>query len=112
MVLDGKKLELWQNLLREWVELDRQSLETNGEPGFMDVFLYLEELRDSLAQSHRSPHAVVLSGRTTRLSFIEQMTAHALRLPLHRVRTLRQILPDALRVHGHHNMDKLAVVCG
>src|SRR5690606_3814630 len=38
MVLDGKKLELWQNLLREWVELDRQSLETNGEPGFMDVF--------------------------------------------------------------------------
>ncbi len=108
----GKRLELWQELLREWVEQDRQSLETNGEPGFMDVFLYLEELRDSLGRTNRTPHMVVLSGRTSRLSFMKQMTAHALHLPLHRVRTLHELLPDTLKVQGYQNLDKLAVVCG
>jgi len=33
-------------------------------------------------------------------------------LPLHRVRTLGEILPDSLKLHGFKNMDKLAVVCG
>jgi hypothetical protein len=105
-------LTIKRSTLQDWVEADRQSLETNGEPGFMDIFLYLEELCETLAEKNRTPHLVVLSGRSTRLLFIKEMLVEYTQLPLHRIRTLEQILPDSLRVLGFKNMDKLAVVCG
>lgn len=108
----GPRFELTREVFQQWVAGDRQSLETNGEPGFMDIFLYLEELRHSLKQQDRDPHLVVLSGRSTRLPFLKRMAARHMRLPLHRVRTLAEILPDSLKLHGFKNMDKLAVVCG
>ena len=106
------RFELTREVLAEWVFGDRQSLETNGEPGFMDIFLYLEELRHSLKEQGRDPHLVVLSGRSTRLGFLKRMAARHMNLPPHRVRTLAEILPDSLKLHGFKNMDKLAVVCG
>ncbi len=105
-------LTIKRDTLQNWVEADRQSLETNGEPGFMDIFLYLEELCETLAAKNRTPHLVILSGRSTRLRFIQEMLVEYTQLPLHRIRTLEQILPDSLRVLGFKNMDKLAVVCG
>jgi len=45
---DAPHFEISQSLFRQWVEADRQSLETNSEPGFMDIFLYMEELASSL----------------------------------------------------------------
>lgn len=101
-----------EDTLEQWVREDRQALETNGEPGFMDVFAYLEELQGSLAEQDRAPHLCVLSGRTSRLGFIRRLAAEHLGLPLHRVRRLTEVLPPALRLQGHENMDKLAVVCG
>ncbi|MCP4697942.1 MAG: hypothetical protein GY862_13980, partial [Gammaproteobacteria bacterium] len=106
------RLELSREMLKEWVEADRQSFETNGEPGFMDIFLYLEELCEHLEEQNRAPHLVILSGRSTRLPFIRDMIARHMRLPLHRVRTLDHVLPDSLKSQRHANMDKLAVVCG
>jgi hypothetical protein len=108
----GPRFVLDRATFRAWVEADRQSLETNGEPGFMDIFLYLEELRESLRAKNRDPHLVILSGRSTRLPFIRELTAKWLGLPPHRVRTLADLLPDSLKLQGHENMDKLAVVCG
>jgi hypothetical protein len=78
----------------------------------MDIFYYLEEMAASLVENRRSPHLVILSGRTTRLPFIKEMTASYLRQPLHRIRTLGELLPDALKSPDHENMDKLAVVYG
>ncbi len=111
-VQSAPRFELTRDVLTDWITADRQSLETNGEPGFMDIFLYLEELRASLRASRRDPSLVVLSGRSTRLPFIKDLTARALGFPLHRVRTLAEILPDSLKLNGFRNMDKLAVVCG
>lgn len=108
----GPRFTLTREVFAEWVGGDRQSLETNGEPGFMDIFLYLEELRDSLKSTGRDPHLVVLSGRSTRLGFLKEMAARHMNLPLHRVRSLGEILPDSLKLQGFKNMDKLAVVCG
>ncbi|MEW6741939.1 MAG: hypothetical protein AB1486_04190 [Planctomycetota bacterium] len=100
------------DVLRRWIEADRQSMETNGEPGFMDIFLYLRELRWSLEAKKRAPHLVVLSGRSTRLPCIKELVAAHLGMPWHRIRTLHELLPDSLKTLGHENMDKLAVVCG
>ena len=110
----GPFLHVSEATLRGWLTQDTQtlSLETNGEPGFQDIFVYLAELRRSLAAKGREPHVVILSGRTTRLGFLEELTAKSLRLPLHRVRTLSEILPPSLRRNGHMNLDKLAVVFG
>lgn len=108
----GPRMYLDAETLRTWVMADRQSLETNGEPGFMDIFLYLEELRYSLKQKGRDPHMVVMSGRTTRLPFLKRMCTRYTNLPPHRIRTLRELLPDELKLQGYANMDKLAVVCG
>ena len=105
-------LTIKRSTLQGWIEADQQSLETSGEPGFMDIFLYLEELCETLAAKNRIPHLVVLSGRSTRLPFIKEMLVEYTQLPLHRIRTLEQILPNSLRVLGFNNMDKLAVVCG
>jgi hypothetical protein len=105
-------LTLNRDILQKWVEADRQSLETNGEPGFIDIFLYLEELCETLAAKKRTPHLVILSGRSTRLPFIKNMIVESTQLPPHRIRTLDQILPDSLKLLGFKNMDKLAVVCG
>ncbi len=111
-VADGPFLRIDHSTLQSWIEADRQSLETNGEPGFMDIFLYLSELHQSLKAKGREPHLVVLSGRSTRLPFIKRLAAKHLELPLHRIRTLAEILPDSLKLHNHENMDKLAVVLG
>lgn len=108
--------EIDEPTLQRWLSSDSQtlSLETNGEPGFHDVFVYLGELRRSLATKGREPHAVILSGRSTRLGFLKDLAARALRLPLHRLRTLDEILPESLRRNsvGQQNLDKLAVVFG
>ena len=91
----GPRLDLDRETFEAWVAADRQSLETNGEPGFMDVFLYLQELRYSLRSKGRDPHLVILSGRSTRLPFVRRMAADALGMPPHRVRTLADLLPTA-----------------
>ncbi len=61
-------LTITPQVFREWVEMDRQSPETEGEPGFMDIFLYLGDLRSSLADRDQLPHLTILSGRSTRLA--------------------------------------------
>jgi len=111
-ISEGPFLRIDHSTLQTWIESDRQSLETNGEPGFMDIFLYLGELHKCLKTKGREPHLVVLSGRSTRLPFIKRLAALFLELPLHRIRTLAEILPDSLKLHNHENMDKLAVVLG
>lgn len=108
----GERLEITLAVLRQWIAEDYSSIKTNGEPGFMDIFLYLSEMRRSLSARNLLPHLIILSGRTTRLPFIKQMTAQHLGVPLHRVRTLAELLPDRLKGPDHENMDKLAVVCG
>jgi len=107
-----QQMEISLPVLQQWVEADRRSAVTRGEPGFMDIFFYLEEMAASLAANKRSPHLVILSGRTTRLPFIKELTARHLKLPLHRIRTLGELLPDSLKSPDHANMDKLAVVYG
>ncbi len=97
--------------LKAWIEADQQSLK-HSEPGFMDIFFYLEELLDSLRADQSEPHLVILSGRTTRLPFIKDMVLQAVRLPVHRIRTLDQLLPEALSLAPVEHVDKLAVVCG
>lgn len=110
----GARLTIDETMLQGWLRKDCQTLspETNGEPGFEDIFAYLGELRRSLAAKGREPHFVILSGRTTRLPFLRDHAARAMRLPVHRVRTLEQILPSELGRHGDKNLDKLAVVFG
>jgi hypothetical protein len=105
-------LSLSLPVLQKWIEADVGSARTRGEPGFIDVFFYLQELAQTLAASKRPPHLVILSGRTTRLPFIKRLAAHYLRMPLHRIRTLGEMLPDALKGPDHENIDKLAVVYG
>jgi hypothetical protein len=112
MVQQGPHLVLDRAVLQAWVEADRQSAETHSEPGFMDIFFYLEELMQHLRADHREPHLVILSGRSTRLPFIKEMIVKALRLPPHRIRTLGQLPPASLRTQGAENLDKLAVVHG
>lgn len=106
------RLELTAETLRRWIEDDFGSVKTHGEPGFMDIFFYLRELRQNLEEIGCLPHLVLLSGRTTRLPFIKNMTADSLGMPLHNVRTLDDLLPKSLRSPDHENMDKLAVVYG
>ncbi|MFO0980845.1 MAG: hypothetical protein U1E76_03685 [Planctomycetota bacterium] len=106
------RLEIPLAVLAQWVQSDRQSMETNGEPGFMDILLYLKELRFSLEQRDRAPHLVILSGRSTRLPFLKGLVAEHLKLPWHRIRSVAELLPDSLKTQGHENMDKLAVACG
>lgn len=106
------RLIITDETLRRWVRADHQCPDSNNEPGFMDIFLYLGELSDSLAAENRLPHMTVLSGRTTRLPFIRDFAAACLHLPLHRVRTLVDLWPPGLARLDYENMDKLAVVCG
>jgi hypothetical protein len=99
-------------VLQKWIEADLGSAKTRGEPGLMDIFYYLQELGMSLRSGDRMPHLVLLSGRTTRLPFFKTMTASYLGIPLHRVRTLGEMVPDSLKSPDHEDMDKLAVVYG
>jgi hypothetical protein len=108
----GRRLEVSTATFRQWVEADQASMRTRGEPGFMDIFFQLEDLRDSVAARRQLPHLVILSGRTTRLPLIREMTAHFLHLPLHRVRLVGELLPESVRGPDHADMDKLAVVHG
>jgi hypothetical protein len=109
---ESRRMEVSSATFREWVEADQASVRTRGVPGFMDIFFQLEELRESLASRRLLPHLVILSGRTTRLPVIREMTAQHLRMPLHRVRVVSELLPDAVRGPDHADMDKLAVVHG
>ena len=109
---DGTRLTITRDVFREWVEGDQQSRETEGEPGFMDIFHYLEDLRTSLEARGHLPNMTILSGRSTRLPFIQDLTALHLRMPPHRIRTLEHLLPDSLKGPDHENLDKLAVVRG
>lgn len=104
--------QLDRDTFEQWIRRDRQSIETNGEPGFMDIFLFLKDLGDNLRKQHRMPHSVVLSGRTTRLPIFRKLTTEFLDLPYHRVRTLRQTLPLTINRPGHENPDKISVVTG
>jgi hypothetical protein len=112
MAAQPPHLEITLPMLQGWVESDQASIKTRGEPGFMDIFYYLEELRESLAARNQLPHLIILSGRTTRLPFIKNMTARHMKMPLHRVRTLGELLPDILKSPDAVDMDKLAVVFG
>lgn len=105
-------LEFTMPVLRKWVELDRRSKATNGEPGFMDIFVYLSELAAQCRRQDREINLVILSGRTTRLPFIREFTCEALGVPWHRIRTVGDLLPDGLKTPDHVDMDKLAVVYG
>ena len=87
-------------------------MQNRGEPGFMDIFYQMEQLSANLRATNRSPHQVVLSGRTTRLPFLKEMVAKHLQLPLHRIRLLSEFLPQSLQGPDADNMDKLAVVYG
>jgi hypothetical protein len=106
------RLVITDETLRQWVRADRQCPESNNEPGFMDIFLYLDELSWSLGAKNRLPHLVVLSGRTARLPFIRDFAANHLHLPLHRVQTLEELWPRGMAQLNYENMNKLAVVCG
>ena len=108
----GPHYEVTIQQLEEWVQADRQCSETEGEPGFMDIFLYLEELTNGLRKREREPNLIVLSGRTSRIPFIRNLVAEHTGLPLHRVRTLADLLPDQLKVRDYNNIDKLAVALG
>jgi len=108
----GLRLAVSREALIHWIEEDRQSMESRGEPGFMDIFFDLEELQRSMAGSHCQPHLVLLSGRTTRLPFFRAMVARHLKLPLHRVRTMQDLLPPALHDGDTANADKFGVVQG
>lgn len=109
---DGRRMEVSLDTFRQWVEADQASRRTRGEPGFMDIFFHLEDLRESLAGRRQLPHLVILSGRTTRLPLIREWTAKHLRMPLHRVRQVGELLPESVRGPDHADMDKLAVVQG
>jgi hypothetical protein len=109
---EGRRMLISLKVFREWVEADQASMRTRGEPGFMDIFFQLEGLRESLIARRQSPHLVILSGRTTRLPLIREMTAQHLRMPLHRVRMVGELLPQSVRGPDHADMDKLAVVHG
>lgn len=108
----GHHLEISLDALQTWLEQDRQGPKTQGVPGFMDIFEYLRGLNDSLRIRNKQPHLVILSGRTTRLPFIKSQSARNLQLPLHRVVTMAELMPDSLKGLDAANMDKLAVVYG
>ena len=105
-------LQLSMPVLKKWVELDRRSKATNGEPGFMDIFVYLSELASQCRRQAREINLVILSGRTTRLPFIREFACEALGVPWHRIRTVGDLFPDGLKTTDHADMDKLAVVYG
>jgi hypothetical protein len=109
---EGRRLTVSLDVFRRWVEADQASMRTRGEPGFMDIFFQLEGMRESLVNRRQLPHLVILSGRTTRLPLIREMTAKHLRMPLHRVRVVSELLPELIRSPEHADMDKLAVVHG
>ena len=105
-------LEIGLKVLQQWIEEDRQTMESRGEPGFMDIFFDLEELQRGLVKTGQQAHLVLLSGRTSRLPFFRQLTAKHLGLPLHRVRLLQELLPPSMHNADTANIDKLAVVHG
>lgn len=107
-----EQMTVSREVLRKWVEMDRQSIKTRGEPGFMDIFFFLGELATSLKSLNKTPHLVLLSGRTSRLDFIRDLTVKHLKLPYHRVLTLNDMIPHELHGVDQENMDKLAVVFG
>ena len=109
---ENLRMEFSLPVIKKWVELDRRSAATAGEPGFMDIFVYLSELAAQCRKSQEEINLVILSGRTTRLPFIREFTADALNVPWHRIRTLGDLLPDGLKTPDHADMDKLAVVYG
>lgn len=111
-VTHGSRFHLSMNTLLEWITGDQQSIETRGEPGFMDILYYLKELQSVLEESNRLPHLVMLSGRTSRIPFLRDLVSKHLKMPLHRIRTLDEMVPEALKGRDHADMDKLAVVCG
>ena len=107
-----RRLTITPQVFLEWVKMDQQSRETEGEPGFMDIFHYLGDLRSSLAERGHLPHLTILSGRSTRLKFIQDLAARHLKMPPHRIRTLKEVLPESLKIPDYENLDKLAVVRG
>jgi hypothetical protein len=105
-------LQINLDVLKQWVERDRRTRETNGEPGFMDIFVYLAELSAQCRQQSRDINLVILSGRTTRLPFIREFACEMLGIPWHRIRTIGELIPDELKTSEHVDADKLAVVHG
>ncbi|MDR1480305.1 MAG: hypothetical protein LBJ00_15325, partial [Planctomycetaceae bacterium] len=104
---------LTHEMLREWIRHDLQSLKTFGEMGFMDIFVYLKELRDYLERENkRQPNQVILSGRTSKIPFIREFVIDNLKIPLHRVRTIDDFWSENIRTHTHTDIAKMAVVLG
>ncbi len=108
----AQRIEISIDVLRHWVDRDRQSMKTRGEPGLMDVFFDLKELGKVLRANGQFPHLVLISGRTSRLSFFKELTMQYLGLPAHRVRAIADVMPSSLSGVDRENIDKLAVVHG
>jgi hypothetical protein len=111
-VSQGSTFTLSREMLKKWVEQDRQRRENNGQTGFMDIFNFLEDLGEALKERGQFPHVAVLSGRSTRLPLIKELVVEKLDMPAHRVRTLEQLLPLTVQRPGHENPDKISVVIG
>lgn len=104
---------LTHEMLKEWIRHDVQGLKTFGEMGFMDVFVYLKELRDYLERENkRQPNQVVLSGRTSKMPFIREFVIDSLKIPSHRVRTIDEFWSENIRTQTHTDIAKMAVVLG
>lgn len=109
---EGITLDINLDDLEKCVVKDIANNRTGGEPGFMDIFLDLQAFEKTLRLRDENPHLVLLSGRTSRLPFIKKLACKHLNMPSHRVRYIRDLIPDVLHSSDYENIDKLAVVLG
>jgi hypothetical protein len=104
---------LTHDMLKEWIRHDLQGIKTHGEMGFMDIFIYLKELREYLERENkRQPNQIILSGRTSKMPFIRQFVVESLKIPSHRVRTIDEFWHENIRTQTHTDISKMAVVLG
>ncbi|MDR1925572.1 MAG: virulence factor SrfB [Planctomycetaceae bacterium] len=108
----NEKLIITHEMLKEWIRHDLQSIKTQGEAGFMDIFVYVKELREYIETTNgMQPHQVIISGRTSKMPFIREFVIENLQIPSHRVRTLDEFWPEDLR-RAYSDISKTAVVLG
>jgi hypothetical protein len=112
-ISSSEEFVLNHDMLKEWIRHDLQGIKTQGEMGFMDIFVYLKELRDYLERENkRLPNQVILSGRTSKMPFIREFTIESLKIPSHRVRALDEFWLENMRSQTHTDISKMAVVLG
>lgn len=108
--MEDVTLRVDQETLATWMLSDTCASSPSGRAGFADILKRLGDMIRSLRHRNKTPHLVVLSGRTTRLKFIRDAVQQATDLPPHRVRTLAETLP--LTSRDYAEIEKLAVVLG